>query len=228
MQIIDLCNPIGAFDTHLAILCLLDYISDWTIVHQVTDKWVVSPFLSLFQFLYIRTFFCVLVLPSALWSALISRHCMGSLPAVPCQPQFSRQMWRTLQDTCQLCWYMWMQSGGVAWHQKCCSVLGGLGQPVQWMKMTEVKHRQTNCVHHHIAHSFWYKDDYYSWKTSSCKCLDLHGHLSFPSFYEHQRSANRLSRTVAAVLPVRCRPVPPGAHSCWCSHWRDCREASQS
>lgn len=132
MRIIDLCNPIGAFHTSLAIKWyLLDYISKWTILHHVTDKWVLSPLLTLGHVLYIITFFlCALVLPPVPWSPLISRHCVDCLHAAPPQPEYSRQMWRTSRGTCQLCWYTWMQSGGAASHRKCCSVLGGLGQPV--------------------------------------------------------------------------------------------------
>lgn len=121
MMLIDLRN---LFDTSLANkLYSLHYISK---LYLVTDKLLLSSF---FSVLLTTVSLCTCAYP-LLWSPLISRHCVDYLPAAPLQPEFSRQMWRTLQGTCQLCQCKSMQSDEAASHQTYCSALGGPGQPV--------------------------------------------------------------------------------------------------
>lgn len=81
-------------------------------------------------FPFCKIFLRALVFHPVLWSRLISRRCVDYMPAAPPQPEYARRMWRTLQGTCQLCWCTWKRSDEVSLHQKCCSALGGPGQPV--------------------------------------------------------------------------------------------------
>lgn len=44
----------GRFTQSLAIIwCLLDYVSKWTVLHPVTDKWGVSSLVAFFHVLHI-------------------------------------------------------------------------------------------------------------------------------------------------------------------------------